>query len=226
MSKYIVIEGLIGVGKTSLCRILRDELSARLVLEPAEDNPFLAAFYSDQDRFAFPAQMFYLATRYAQQADLRQGGLFEDLVIADYHFEKDQLFAELTLDGHEMALYERFARLLGQNVPKPDFVVFLDSPTEVIRKRIARRAIDAEQVIEAEYLDALRDSYHKLWARYTDAPVYVLNTAELNYVDTPSDRKTVIEMIQGWLSGQPVPGAPASLQSEREAQPSLFGPGI
>jgi len=226
MSNYIVIEGLIGVGKTSLCRILRDELGARLVLEPAEDNPFLAAFYSDQDRFAFPAQMFYLATRYAQQADLRQGGLFDDLVIADYHFEKDQLFAELTLQGHEMALYDRFARLLGQNVPKPDFVIFLDSPTEIIRQRIARRAIDAEQVIAAEYLDALRDSYHKLWARYGDAPVYVLNTAQLNYVDNPSDREAVIEMIRGWLRGQPIPGAPASLQSEREVQPSLFGPGI
>jgi deoxyadenosine/deoxycytidine kinase len=226
MSNYIVIEGLIGVGKTSLCRILRDELGARLVLEPAEDNPFLAAFYSDQPRFAFPAQMFYLATRYAQQADLRQGGLFEDLVVADYHFEKDQIFADLTLNGHEMDLYDRFAGLLGPNVPKPDFVVFLDSPTEIIRTRIARRAIDAEQVIEADYLDALRASYHRLWASYRDAPVYVLNTAEINYVDNPSDRKAVIEMIQGWLRGQPVPGAPASLQSEREVQPSLFGPRI
>ena len=226
MSNYIVIEGLIGVGKTSLCRILRDDLGARLVLEPAEDNPFLAAFYSDQDRFAFPAQMFYLATRYAQQADLRQGGLFDDLVIADYHFEKDQLFASLTLAGHEMALYERFARLLGQNVPKPDFVIFLDSPTEVIMKRIQRRAIDAEQVIEADYLNSLRSAYHRLWAGYSDAPVYVLNTAELNYVDNDKDRKTVLEMIQGWLKGRPVPGAPASLQSEREVQPSLFGPRI
>ena len=225
MSKYIVIEGLIGVGKTSLCRILRDEMGARLVLEPAEDNPFLAAFYADQERFAFPAQMFYLATRYAQQADLRQGGLFEDLVVADYHFEKDQIFAELTLAGHEMALYGRFTSLLGPNVPKPDFVIFLDSPTEVIQKRIARRAIDAEQVIQPEYLNSLRDSYHRLWSRYTDAPVYVLDTSELNYVDNPSDREVVLGMIQGWLNGQPVPGAPASLQSEREAQPSLFGPG-
>jgi deoxyguanosine kinase len=226
MSNYIVIEGLIGVGKTSLCRILREQLGARLVLEPAEDNPFLAAFYSDQARFAFPAQMFYLATRYAQQADLRQGGLFHDLVVADYHFEKDQIFADLTLAGHEMALYERFAGLLGPNVPKPDFVVFLDSPTEVIRNRIARRAISAEQVIEAAYLDALRESYHRLWADYTDAPVYVLDTSQLNYVDNPEHQKAIIEMIQGWLKGQPVSGAPASLKSEREAQPSLFGAGI
>jgi deoxyadenosine/deoxycytidine kinase len=226
MSNYIVIEGLIGVGKTSLCRILRDELGARLVLEPAEDNPFLAAFYADQARFAFPAQMFYLATRYAQQADLRQGGLFHDLVVADYHFEKDQIFADLTLAGHEMALYERFAGLLGPNVPKPDFVIFLDSPTEVIRKRIARRAINAEKVIGADYLDALRKSYNRLWADYSDAPVYVLDTSELNYVDNPEHQKAVIEMIQGWLKGQPVSGAPASLKSEREAQPSLFGAGI
>ena len=101
-----------------------------------------------------------------------------------------------------------------------------DGALEIIQKRIARRAIDAEQVIEADYLNALRDGYHRIWASYTDAPVYVLNTAELNYVDNPEDRKTVIEMVQGWLNSQPIPGSPASLQSEREVQPSLFGPGL
>ena len=225
MSNYIVIEGLIGVGKTTLCRLLRDEWNARLVLEPAADNPFLAAFYADRERFAFPAQMFYLATRYAQQADLRQGGLFDELVVADYLFAKDRLFAEQTLNGHELDLYDRFAGHLGESVVRPDFVIFLDSPTDVVVNRIARRAISAEQVIEPAYLDGLRDGYHRLWSGYTEAPVYVVDTQEINYVDSDQDQLMILRMIRGWLEGQPVPGAPASLQSEREVQPSLFGPG-
>lgn len=222
MAKYIVIEGLIGVGKTSLCRILRDELGARLVLEPAEDNPFLAAFYADSDRFAFPAQMFYLATRYDQQLRLAQQELFHDLVVADYHFAKDRIFAEQTLEGPELELYDRFARLLTDRVPRPDLVLFMDAPTEVIRSRIRRRAISAEQVIEAEYLDALRDRYHQLWARYDEAPVYVLDTSDLNYVDDPADRARVLAMIQGWLDGQPVPGSPRPLGQAAEGQLTLF----
>ena len=224
VSNYIVIEGLIGVGKTTLCRIMRDEAGARLVLEPADDNPFLAAFYADQERFAFPAQMFYLATRSGQQLKLRQGDLFDKLVVADYLMDKDRIFAEQTLSGDELALYDKFSTLLGDGAPKPDFVLFLDSPTEVIRNRIRRRAISAEQVIAAEYLDSLRAAYYRLWDRYVDAPVYVLNTQHLNYVDDENDRRTVLEMIQGWLDDKPVAGAPASYKSEREALPSLFGP--
>ncbi len=163
VNQYIVIEGLIGVGKTSLCRLLQRELGARLVLEPAEDNPFLASFYSDPERFAFPAQMFYLSSRYQQQVDLRQQNLFSSLVISDYLFEKDRIFAELTLNGQELALYNRFASLLGESIPKPDFVLFLDSPTETILRRIERRAIPSEQAIGPEYLDALRARYQALW---------------------------------------------------------------
>ena len=225
MSKYIVIEGLIGVGKTSLCRILREALGARLVLEPADDNPFLKNFYADRDRFAFPTQMFYLATRYSQQASLRQTQLFDDLVVADYLFEKDQLFAEQTLTGHELSLYELFAAHLSAGVVQPDFVLFMDSSTESILKRISRRAIQAESVIPPSYLDSLREAYYGLWSRYRGAPVYVLNTEEINYIDSEEDREAILGMIRGWLSGQPVPGAPASIPIEREAQPGLFGPG-
>ncbi|MCB9781224.1 MAG: deoxynucleoside kinase [Alphaproteobacteria bacterium] len=221
--RYIVIEGLIGVGKTSLCRILRDEWGARLVLEPAEDNPFLAAFYSDAERFAFPAQMFYLATRYDQQLRLAQGELFSDLVIADYHFAKDRLFAEQTLSGDELALYDRFADLLRDRVPKPDLVIFMDAPTEVIRARIERRAIDAEQVIKAAYLDSLRARYMGLWDRYRDAPVYVIDTSTINYVDDPADRQRMLAMIRGWLDGRPVPGSPEPHRPQDLRQLGLFG---
>lgn len=221
--RYIVIEGLIGVGKTSLCRILRDDWGAKLVLEPAEDNPFLAAFYSDAERFAFPAQMFYLATRYDQQLRLAQGELFSDLVVADYHFAKDRLFAEQTLGGDELALYDRFADLLRDRVPKPDLVIFMDAPTDVIRGRIRRRAIDAEQVIEAAYLDSLRDRYMALWGRYADAPVYVIDTSTINYVDDPADKQRMLAMIRGWLDGRPVPGSPAPYRADDDRQVGLFG---
>lgn len=221
-SRFIVIEGLIGVGKTSLCRILQERWKAKLVLEPCDDNPFLAAFYADRDRHAFPAQMFYLATRFAQQQNLLQTDLFENLVVADYIFAKDRLFAEETLSGDELDLYYRFANLLAGGIPKPDFVIFLDAPTEVVQKRIQRRAIDSEQVIEAEYLDSLRARYYRLWDQYDDAPIYVVDTSEIHYVDNEQDLQTMLDMIQGWLDGQPVPGAPTRYRGKEAPQLSLF----
>jgi deoxyadenosine/deoxycytidine kinase len=213
LAQFIVIEGLIGVGKTSLCRILQQERGARLVLEPCDDNPFLASFYADAERFAFPAQMFYLASRFSQQMNLKQGDLFSDLIVSDYLWEKDRLFAEQTLAGHEMALYDRFSSLLQGSITPPEFVIFLDSPTDVVMSRIHKRAIDAEQVIEAEYLDQLRERYYALWNRYTASPVYVVDTSRLHYVDDMSDRATMLQLIDGWLNGEPVAGAPKAYQS-------------
>lgn len=208
--RFIAIEGLIGVGKTSLCRLLAKEWSARLILEPWEHNPFLAAFYEDKDRFAFPAQMFYLASRSAQQLGLRQADLFEDLVVADYIFQKDRLFAEETLAGDELALYDRFAKMLGTQAPSPDFVVFLDAPTDVIMGRIRKRAIEAEQVIQESYLDRLRQRYYSLWDRYSQAPVYVIDTTTIDYTHPTDDsgRQQMLKMIKGWLEQRPVQGAP------------------
>ncbi|MDP6932780.1 MAG: deoxynucleoside kinase [Myxococcota bacterium] len=223
MSSFIVIEGLIGVGKTSLCRLLHRELKARLVLEPAKDNPFLANFYADRDRYAFPAQMFYLATRFAQYSDLMQTKLFSDLVVADYLFEKDQLFARHTLIDHELALYQRFADLLGDKVPCPDFILFLDAPTEVIQERIARRAIDAEQVIEPGYLDTLRERYFELWTEWEGCPIYVLDTSSIDYVDSVSDQQWMLEVIRGWLDGKPLAGAPQPFRKVVVEQLGLFG---
>lgn len=220
MSKAIVVEGLIGVGKTTLCRLLEKEWGARLVLEPADDNPFLARFYADPEHFAFPAQMFYLATRYAQQRSIRQGDLFSPLVVSDYLFQKDQLFARKTLTGPELALYEKFAALLDERPVNPDFVVFLDAETDVILGRINKRAISAEQVIPASYLDDLRERYYELWARYTHAPVYVVRTDTLDVVGDPVGRAHLLAMIRGWLDGAPHPDAPARYGAE--PPPSLF----
>jgi deoxyguanosine kinase len=224
--RFIAIEGLIGVGKTSLCRLLAEEWGARLILEPWEHNPFLSAFYEDRERYAFPAQMFYLATRSGQQMSLRQPDLFDELVVADYVFQKDRLFAEETLQGDEMELYDRFARMLGTSAPKPDFVLFLDAPTEVILGRIAKRGISSEQVIRPSYLDSLRKRYYALWDRYSDAPVYVLDTSTIDYTNDTDDsgKKQVMALLQGWLDGRPVRGAPRPYQSKSKAsQMSLFG---
>lgn len=220
MNRFLVIEGLIGVGKTTLCKLVRDRYKARLVLEPWAENPFLASFYDDPERFAFPAQMFYLANRFQQQQTIRQQELFEQFVVADYLFEKDRLFAEQTLSGSEMELYDRFASLLGEGLPKPDLVVFLDAPTETILKRINNRGIEAEQQIEASYLDALRERYYALWARYTAAPVRILRTDSLDYVNNEAHRDQVLDLIQSWLEGQ---GRETPASPEREDQPSLFG---
>lgn len=217
----IVIEGLIGVGKTTLCRILEREWGARLVLEPAEDNPFLAEFYADPQRFAFPAQMFYLANRYAQQLQARQTSLFHPLTVCDYLMAKDGLFAEMTLTGNELTLYRRFAGLLDEEPLRPDFVVFLDSQTEVIRSRIAKRGISAEQIIPAAYLDDLRARYYQLWERWDLCPVHVVHTDELDYVNDPGARSHLLQMVGGWLDGKPVPGSPPAYATTR--QRPLFG---
>ena len=217
MRGLVVIEGLIGVGKTTLCRILQSEWQARLVLEPADDNPFLARFYADPERFAFPAQMFYLANRYAQQQEARQTSLFHPLTVCDYLMAKDGLFAEMTLVDQELTLYRRFAGLLDDAPLKPDFVVFLDADTEVIRSRIARRGIPAEQIIPASYLDELRDRYYRLWDTWSYSPVYVVRTDEIDYVDSPTDRLRVLALMQGWLEGSPLPDAPPPLHRSRQA---------
>lgn len=220
--KFVVIEGLIGVGKTTLCRVLRDAWGAHLVLEPAEDNPFLAAFYGDPKRYAFPAQMFYLASRYAQQVSLQQPSLFERVVVSDYLILKDRIFAQQTLDEAELDLYDRFTSLLDHRMPKPDLVVFLDAPTETVMSRIARRAIEAEQVIEPEYLDDLRRRYYALWDNYDEAPVYVVDTSEIPYADEPEARQHMIRMLEGWLKGKPVPGAPKQYNAPPDGQLGLF----
>jgi len=208
VSRLVVIEGLIGVGKTTLCRILQQAWNARLVLEPWEENPFLARFYEDPERFALPAQLFYMSARYGQQQAMRQPDLFSSMTVADYLYAKDRLFAEMTLKGHDLALYDRISGLLEDVAPRPDLVVFLDADTEVIRGRIRERGIAAEQVIPADYLNNLRERYYRLWDRYTEAPVHIVRTDDVDYVRDDGARAAMLGMIEGWLGGAPVPGSP------------------
>lgn len=221
MSNYVVIEGLIGVGKTSLCRLLHEFLGAKLLLEPCEANPFLPNFYADPHHFAFPTQMFYLASRYQQQLELLQKSLFDKLIVADYLFDKDRIFAEQTLNDNEMDLYNRFTGLLSHNVSVPDFIIFLDAPTKLIQKRIHRRSIESEQIIEDSYLDALRDRYYKLWNSWTRCPIYVVDTSRLNYVDNAQDARFVCELINGYINHTPIANAPEAYQNKSK-QKLLF----
>lgn len=230
MRRFVVVEGLIGVGKTSLCRLLERHWGARVVLEPSETNPFLEPFYTDPATFALPVQLFYLMNRWRQQAMIRQEDLFAEVVVADYLWEKDHLFAEKTLSDDEMEIYERFTRVLGEQAPAPDLVVFLDAPTSVLMQRIARRQAPGEQAIEPAYLDDLRERYRKLLGGWMKCPVLELDNQDMNYVDDPEGQAQVIAVIEAALEARrPLPAdtqldskTPGSA-SDREAQPSLFG---
>ncbi len=222
MRHFIVIEGLIGVGKTTLARLLEREWGAQLVLEPASTNPFLEPFYRDPHRYALPVQVYYLLTRWQQQADIAQGDLFSEVVVSDYLFEKDRLFAEKTLPGEELSIYSRLADALGVHAPTPDLVVFLDAPTEVILKRIEKRSAPGEDVIEAAYLDDLRQRYWRLLDDWTDCPVLRLDNRDMDYAGDPAGQQAVLDTIRSALmSGSPVvsPGS----ASDREDSPTLFG---
>ena len=210
----VVIEGLIGVGKTSLCRILERQHAARLVLEPVDDNPFLARFYADPEHFALPTQLFYMAARYVQQQTIRQQDLFAPLIVSDYLFEKDRIFAEMTLRDHELDLYRKLVGLLPDPLPRPDLVVFMDADTDVIYDRIRRRGLGFEQKIPRNYLEGLRERYLELWSTWDRCPLLSLRTDQLNYVDSPEDRAWILNTIQEALQGK-LPGSAGTLFTPR-----------
>jgi len=198
---YIAIEGPIGVGKTSLAELLSKELGARLVLEDFEDNPFLPDFYNDPERFGFQTQLFFLLQRYRQQQDLRQVDLFQKLLITDYMFVKDRLFASLNLDDKEMNLYDTVASLLERNIIKPDLVIYLQADTDVLMKNIEKRGRNMERDVTWEYIDALNQVYTEYFFRYQDTPLVIINTNNIDFVENDKDLKEVIDYIRQPVSG-------------------------
>ncbi|MCK6528384.1 deoxynucleoside kinase [Myxococcota bacterium] len=194
--RHIAIEGVIGVGKSTLTRLVAERLGARAIFEPVVENPFLARFYQDRPRYAFQTQLFFLLTRFQQQLELRQGDLFTPSVVCDYLFAKDRIFARLNLAEDEIALYEQVYRLLDGRLPRPDLVVYLQAPTEVLQERIRRRGLSFEQEIPREYLDELSDLYNDFFSSYDESPLLVVHTAELNLVHHEPDREYVLQAIR------------------------------
>ena len=198
---YIAIEGPIGVGKTRLAQLLSKELGARLVLEDFEDNPFLPDFYNDPERFGFQTQLFFLLQRYRQQQDLRQVDMFQKLLITDYMFVKDRLFASLNLGDKEMQLYDTVASLLERNIIRPDIVIYLQADTDVLMKNIEKRGRNMEKNVTWEYIDALNQVYTEYFFRYQDTPLVIINTNNIDFVENEKDLKEVIDYIRQPVSG-------------------------
>ena len=176
---YVAIEGSIGVGKTSLAKLLSDKLGAKLILEKFEDNPFLSEFYDDPERFAFQTQLFFLLQRYQQQQELRQVDMFHNLLISDYMFIKDRLFASLNLDEKEMSLYDSIANMLERNVINPDLIIYLQADTSTLMKNIAKRGREFEANISYDYINGLNEVYTEYFFRYNETPLVIINT---NYI--------------------------------------------
>jgi deoxyguanosine kinase len=185
--RFVVVEGPIGVGKTSLARRLAKSFGSELVLEQGEENPFLERFYRNPRAAAFQTQLYFLFQRARQMQELRQADLFERVRVSDYLLDKDRLFARLTLDAEELALYEQVFARLAIDAPAPDLVVYLQAPVDVLLERIARRGIACEQAIERRYLERLVDAYSRFFLEYEAAPVLTVNAAEIDLVSSEGD---------------------------------------
>jgi deoxyadenosine/deoxycytidine kinase len=192
---YLALEGPIGVGKTTLAQVLARELNARLILEDGEQNPFLARFYEDPEKYAIPVQLYFLLTRYNQQRELVQRPLLEQATVADYLFAKDRIFANLNLAPDELVLYEQVYKLLDSRMAKPDLVVYLLARVEVLAERLRRRNRDFERDISYEYLERVSTAYRDFFFYYDEAPLLVVDTSEIDFVNNPSDLADLIREI-------------------------------
>lgn len=199
--RYIVVEGVIGVGKTSLTKLLATRLGGRLNLEIVEENPFLAKFYADREVYAFQTQIFFLLSRFRQQQGLGQQDLFNATLVSDYLFAKDRIFANLNLGDDELALYGHLATILEQRVLKPDLVIYLQARTEVLQQRIRWRGRSFEQDMDPQYLEALNSAYSYFFHHYKDAPLLVVNTDNLDFVNVPGDFEMLLEQLTERFAG-------------------------
>jgi deoxyguanosine kinase len=193
--RYVVVEGPIGAGKTTLAKRLAERVNADVLLEDPERNPFLPSFYEDPSRHALATQLFFLFQRVNQVSTLKQRDLFEKRTIADFLFDKDALFARLTLGDAELGLYQQIYHHLSPQVPLPDLVIYLQAPTAVLLERVRRRAMDYERAISEDYLRKLSDAYSRYFHEYNAAPVLIVNSTRLNFVDRQEDFDLLLRRV-------------------------------
>ncbi|MEX0746682.1 MAG: deoxynucleoside kinase [Rhodothermales bacterium] len=182
---YVVIEGVIGAGKTTLAQQLSERLHAQLVLEEFDENPFLSDFYLDRRRWSFHTQLSFLASRFKQQKLLTERDLFHQIVISDYAFEKDRIFAYVNLEGDELQLYESLYKIMEQNTPVPDIIIYLQASPEKLLRNIKKRGRPYEERIERSYLQQLAEAYNSHFFRYNRSPLLIVNTEEVDFVEEP-----------------------------------------
>jgi deoxyadenosine/deoxycytidine kinase len=199
--RYIALEGPIGVGKTSLAKLLAERLGGRAVLEVVEDNPFLPRFYQDRSAWAFQTQLFFLLSRWQQQQQLLQADLFSAATVSDYVFAKDRIFATLTLQPAELSLYDRVYEALGPRVPQPDLVIYLQARLEVLLQRIKRRGRDYERHFDVDYLESLARAYNDFFFHYTETPLLVINTSDIDFVHNPGDLDNLVSVVRKMRKG-------------------------
>lgn len=203
---YIAIEGVIGVGKTTLARLLKPLFDAALLLEVFEENPFLARFYQDRERYAFQTQTFFLLSRYHQQHEAIPNALVTHNLISDYTFDKNKIFARLTLTGDELEMYERVQDTLGARIPLPDLIVYLRADVEHLMTRIAVRDRSYERTMEREYIASLAQAYDAYFGAYSASPVLKIETDELDIVQRPQDVQQIADLIRETLAQGPAQG--------------------
>ncbi len=215
---YIAIEGAIGVGKTTLARILGEMLPAEVLLEVFEENPFLSDFYADRQRYAFQTQIFFLLSRYRQQHKVIAQTLRHSSLVSDYLFAKDWLFAHLNLAGDELAMYECVHSILGEQIPTPGLVIYLRASIDVLMDRIRFRGRSYERQMERGYMVALQEAYDRFFAEYDDAPVLVLDTDGMDIVNDLDARSFVVNKVRAAMQGDSVQLSLLDMEAAPEAQ--------
>ena len=200
--RFIAVEGAIGAGKTSLVNLLGENYGARLILEETESNPFISKFYEDKEAYSFQTQVFFLLSRYNQYMQLAQRDLFNSVVVIDYLFQRDKVFARLNLEDHEYNLYEQIFTLIDAKAPKPDLVIYLQASTEVLQERVAKRGRDYEAFMDPDYLDSVNKAFNNFFFYYSETPLLVINTNEIDFVEKKCDLDELIKKINSHRIGR------------------------